>query len=132
MSNIILSELQILLRKTHEQVQSVEHAYDEVGASPEQHIVELRKFRQHLFKELSNHGVLPSEPDRDREDLKMLAAKVAAALDASQRRWVTREVSRLLELIADLESSADQLSYSLRNRISEMKSYLDQPQSRKD
>lgn len=117
MSEVILSDYQTALRATHEQVQLLEHIYSDLDEGTEERLAELRDYRRALLAALRDEDILPTEPDPEREALKLLLESVRGALSSGDRTELTSEEESLDDLGRDLEACRETLSPAIKEGI---------------
>ena len=117
MADLILSDYQTALRAAHEQVQLLEHIYEDVDEDATARLAELRDYRDALAAALGDEDVLPTAPDPEREALKRLLERIHSALSSGDRSQVTSEEEVLDDLGRDLEACGEGLSEGIRHGI---------------
>lgn len=117
MADLILSDYQTALRAAHEQVQLLEHIYEDVDLDAASRLAELRNYRSALEAALRDEDVLPTQPDPEREALKRLLERVQDALTSGDRSQMTTEEEALDDLGRDLEACQETLSEGIRRGI---------------
>lgn len=127
MSDVILTDYQKALRAAHEQVQMLEHVYEEQGEDARGRLAELNAYREALMAELRREKLLPSSPDPERESLQLLLSHLKEALTEEKSSLIKRAEEELDEFGRQLEACAASLPPAVERGIRQTREITGEP-----